>query len=59
MQGINAEPFTIQYKSVSLQPDKRSVTQETEEAEKQCIAFASRILQKKAKRNGTTLSLTG
>ena len=33
-----------------MQQDKRSVTQETEEAEKQCIAFVSRILQKKAKR---------
>ena len=32
---------TVEYKSVSLQPDKRSVTQETEEAEKQCIAFVS------------------
>jgi len=41
-----------------LQPDKRSVTQETEEAEKQCIAFVSRILQKRLKRSGTTLSLT-
>ena len=39
--------------------DKRSVTQETEEAEKQCIAFVSRILQKRLKRSGTTLSLTG
>jgi len=32
-----------------LQPDKRSVTQETEEAEKHCIAFVSRILQKRLK----------
>ncbi|MBD9041161.1 MAG: hypothetical protein EGR49_01110, partial [Prevotella sp.] len=39
-----------QYKSVSLQPDKRSVTQETEEAEKQCIAFVSRIFKKAKKK---------
>ena len=38
--------------------DKRSVTQETEEAEKQCIASVSRILQKRLNGNSTTSSLT-
>ena len=46
---LNSYPSIFQHKVVSLQPDKRSVTQETEEAEKQCIAFVSRILQKRLK----------
>jgi hypothetical protein len=43
---------------IFVSKDKRSVTQETEEAEKQCIASVSRILQKRLKGNSTTSSLT-